>query len=113
MRRRQLGVDVLQAYRAQLRRGMLFHLASPAALAGWPRGRRRLSGRPAVPELEADIVEAERQAAAILQEYQELDEALSSASSDPKGCWKVHMKTLTDWVAEFNALMQDSSWPRG
>ena len=21
--------------------------------------------------------------------------------------WQVHMKTLTDWVAEFNSLMQD------
>jgi len=51
-----------------------------------------------LPELkEAELVEAEREAAAILAEYQEVDE--------------VHMKTLTDWVAEFNALMQEIGRP--
>lgn len=50
-----------------------------------------------LPEKEAELLEAERQAAAILAEYQEVDE--------------VHMKTLTDWVAEFNALMQEIGRP--
>ncbi|CAK9060596.1 unnamed protein product, partial [Durusdinium trenchii] len=46
-----------------------------------------------VVKLPPKLVEAERSAASIEEEYQRMDE--------------VHMKTLTDWVAEFNALMQE------
>eukprot|EP00438_Fugacium_kawagutii_P000674 Skav222326 [mRNA] locus=scaffold1249:299618:303857:- [translate_table: standard] len=59
------------------------------------------------------LVEAERQAAAILAEYQEVDEAPPSFTfgMDKRLSWILqdHMKTLTDWVAEFNALTEETA----
>ncbi|CAJ1410554.1 unnamed protein product [Effrenium voratum] len=55
---------------------------------GLPHGFQARTGA-----LRPELAKAEQQVAAITQECREMDE--------------VHMKTLTDWVAEFNSLMQE------
>lgn len=81
--------------------------ASPASApgAGQPQAegedltsQHRTRSAVVLPELaEAEFVEAERKVATIMDEYRALDE--------------VHMKTLTDWVAEFNSLVQEIGRP--